>query len=507
MRKKGFFSKIDLSVASKYVYPRSRASILYIGAALTLLCVSILAYNFLFGQATLLTSGPLSPAHATLSNDCMHCHAEFSRVNDAQCAVCHEKYGDAVGIHTFRAHYLYRTDDYSRVFTRENEQNCAQCHREHQTQPASLLHVDDAACVVCHQFGTFNQNHPPFAFEQQIGGERAGINFNHIPHVQEIQHRKNIVDLEAACMQCHLPTADGAAFQAIDFDVNCSACHLLGAESTAWLPVKNTDRTPGVLTLDALKQNERAVYENIRPIDEGAFARRRRGQQIRKSAVTHKDAWILANLALLRREIYPGLGLADLLATTAADPLSTEKRALYDEALNKLQMAEKSLRAGAGPSLQSELSTIRQYLDDIASRLSDPTTVLDGSKWRLSPALENPDFSPKTIASYQILISDLTQPCQKCHFIKYASLVRVQKDQRILQRAEFNHRTHIIQQSCFECHNEIRFPEFGQNADSLAQATDVATTQNVPGIEKCQTCHKSDAVSNRCITCHRFHPN
>jgi hypothetical protein len=46
-------------------------------------------------------------------------------------------------------------------------------------------------------------------------------------------------------------------------------------------------------------------------------------------------------------------------------------------------------------------------------------------------------------------------------------------------------------------------------ADSLAMAKviDRSSIQNVPKIESCTECHNSSESSNRCVTCHYFHPN
>ena len=54
----------------------------------------------------------------------------------------------------------------------------------------------------------------------------------------------------------------------------------------------------------------------------------------------------------------------------------------------------------------------------------------------------------------------------------------------------------MLQQECRDCHSGI----LNDNAD---QAED----QNIPGIEKCRSCHNSQGVSSRCVTCHAFHPD
>ena len=39
------------------------------------------------------------------------------------------------------------------------------------------------------------------------------------------------------------------------------------------------------------------------------------------------------------------------------------------------------------------------------------------------------------------------------------------------------------------------------------ESMDHSAIQNIPTIETCQNCHRTDAASDRCTTCHAFHPN
>jgi uncharacterized membrane protein len=85
--------------------------------------------------------------------------------------------------------------------------------------------------------------------------------------------------------------------------------------------------------------------------------------------------------------------------------------------------------------------------------------------------------------------------------------VRVQRDQQVLRRAQFNHRAHIVQRRCLECHTEIPIIAQADSAKAVPASLDRAAIQNIPGIENCRVCHNANETSNRCVTCHYFHPN
>ena len=90
------------------------------------------------------------------------------------------------------------------------------------------------------------------------------------------------------------------------------------------------------------------------------------------------------------------------------------------------------------------------------------------------------------------------------------TIARVQEDQRTLRRAEFNHRAHIIEVRCLECHTRIPITENLDASISLYEidpASDHAGILNLPGIEVCRECHNPRLASDRCTTCHLFHPD
>jgi uncharacterized membrane protein len=77
----------------------------------------------------------------------------------------------------------------------------------------------------------------------------------------------------------------------------------------------------------------------------------------------------------------------------------------------------------------------------------------------------------------------------------------------VLHRAEFNHRAHILDRRCLECHVEIPIADALDANTKIDILKDKSSIQNVPKKENCVECHTSTAASNRCVTCHFMHPN
>jgi hypothetical protein len=104
-------------------------------------------------------------------------------------------------------------------------------------------------------------------------------------------------------------------------------------------------------------------------------------------------------------------------------------------------------------------------------------------------------------------------PCRLCHEIAAGGVIAaVQSDQRILRLAEFDHSAHVLQSQCVDCHNEIPIPPktggaSTQGKPKIDRSKDKAETQNIPRIDNCVQCHNPKAASDRCVTCHVFHPH
>lgn len=517
-KKKGTFGDLRLAVARKYIFPAPRRAMMAAGG---LACLAILAYyviDFYFLKSNVAASGPLSSFHANFEKDCAACHQSFNAATNAKCSVCHEKTGDEVGVYTFASHYIYRSGDGRRIKDGGNkfsakEEDCAVCHQEHLGRAAAITNVSDAQCLSCHVYGSFNKNHPQFQFTAQKIADDTTLAFTHIRHVKEVVKREKLADIERACLYCHNPQPDGERFAAIDFDTHCSACHLTGSIATPALKMKSADNplAPGVETLEAMRRrggpgmawafNSNPNEFQIKP-----------GNRMVKSPVRHQDPWILENLKMIRRALHPtnNLELADLLKASGKNPAQNGamvSMAVYQEALQALENYAAGLRGRPEPEVQKDLIKIDSLLKVTRHRMRRQTNLISNGKFLLPPNSVNPNLAPDQVTSMKELAESLTQPCRECHTIANASVVRVQKDQQILRRAQFNHRAHIVQRRCLECHAEIPIVAKADSAKTVPASLDRAAIQNIPGIENCRVCHNANETSNRCVTCHYFHPN
>ena len=501
---KGFYSDVPLGVAKKYLYPSSRRSMLLWGGLAAGLLAIFAAADFRWRGARFLSNGPVSSAHATFEQDCAACHTPFGEVSSDSCSVCHEKYGDEIGVYSFASHYLYRSNDFQRLKTSEHETTCAACHTEHLGRAAEITRIDDGRCLPCHDFGSFNREHPQFDFVAEGIPDDDALAFTHIHHTREVMERQGLVDVERACLYCHNPRPDGQSFEVIDFDRHCDACHLTAATTTARLPVEGPD-APGVVTLASLVEQQEpgtrwALFANPNEY-------RQVGPRVSKSPVHHNDEWILYNLRRLRRQLYPDAGLAELLRASA-DVDAGDVEILYREAVSTLQDYAVGLRSRPEPEIQAELARIEKLLTGVEQALVDPYTPLDETEFLLALDEPRPDLAADAVAELEDLVDQLTQPCQQCHAIEQATIARVQDDQDVLDRAEFNHRAHVLQVRCLECHTEIPIANALEgDVQSGESPVDQAAIQNLPRIEVCQECHQPEVSSNRCVTCHEFHPD
>ncbi len=108
-------------------------------------------------------------------------------------------------------------------------------------------------------------------------------------------------------------------------------------------------------------------------------------------------------------------------------------------------------------------------------------------------------FRHKNLAA----LANFKNKCSMCHIVSGGRVAPVQHNQRIFTRAEFNHQPHLLIQPCLGCHTGIPITRDMPGSP----ISDQSATLNIPKIVNCQTCHKSGATSNDCITCHEFHPN
>lgn len=501
---KGNFGPTRLSVSERYVRPISRGGMLGLGLAVALALAVVGWIDHLWSGSRLLSGGPLSSAHAMLETDCAACHTAFEAVSDEACSTCHEKLGDDLGRYSLAAHTLYRSSDFERLAAPEHEPACADCHLEHGGRDVPPISVVDATCGTCHERSAFADDHPDFAFTQNPAGDDAALAFAHGHHVREVMERLALADVERACLECHRPDPAGRGFEPIAFDTSCDACHLDNTLATPRLTVAGGPGEVGVETLEAVRSRGAPGSDWAYYLDPGELRPAAGGRLVSKSPLHHRDPWVLHNLRRLRRLLYPDAGVADLLVASAAtEPGRTSE--LYHEAVDTLEDWARGLRGTADPEVQGQLTRVDHLLVEIRRALDDPTTPLDPTELLL--ALDQPaEVEPEVAEEIDLLVADLTANCTVCHRLDRLTIARVEENQRTMRRAEFNHRAHIIQRRCLDCHGELPILEAVSGAE-IEPERDRAELYNLPRIETCRECHQGGLTADSCTTCHLFHPD
>ena len=484
------------------------------GLALGGVAAILVLFEFGFGSDELPASRRLASAHAMLDGNCAACHTSAESVSSLKCASCHEQFTAEAGAFGFPAHYVYASLAEARAYPRENETSCAACHLEHRGRGADLRSTaTDRQCTACHAVPGFG-SHPEFDFAAEAIADDAGLSFQHIPHVEYVLDESELTSPEETCLSCHELDFEGRGFLPIRFDSACSTCHLTGDIESAELPVQpagtsllRTGDGPSVLrlgveTIEAMRRRLGPVEDRVHAvspidfeIDTGTLV---------KTEIAHADPWILENLRRLRRVMYPSAGLADLLRTSADVPVTGRSR-LYDEALATARSYTESLHGRGNERIHEAALEFERMVGTLERQIADPRARLDDAPFGLGPA--NPRLTKAQFAEIDAFAERLTEPCRKCHTVSQATIRRVQADQSVLRRARFDHGPHVIQRGCLDCHERIPVAGHAGNRRRVSANLDSATIQNVPGIATCQQCHAEGLVSDRCVTCHEFHPS
>jgi hypothetical protein len=547
--RKGFFGVLALPVLrGRYQGLRVRPGLWLAGLIPVLILGAIVVADYLARDAVLLSNGPLSTNHAREELDryatsdeeaehsqdkCAQCHLfdrsgglPIGRLPSEKCTACHGKLQERLNVYTYAAHYVYRSNDLGRREQPETsamETECAACHPEHLGREASITDVPDSRCVPCH-FASFD-DHPEFEFADSTRPGRSGelpdagsLRFTHVKHLCEVMIRAGTTDLERACVFCHNAQPDGRNFQPIDFERHCTWCHFDTPEATEAVSLASGDRF-GVRTAKQIRDQGGLGTSWTNFIGDGEFEIV--AGDVKKLAVYHQDPWILHNLRELRKLAREPAPHADLLvASPDLPPGGTPEirreqvRELYEEALDTLALYSRELGTLDDRQAQQQISLIERYAADLRNALRDPAVVLDPTSFALG-AVRLP--SPE-LGQVDRVVGELTRRCaEECHVVSDQSVTRVQKDQRILRRAEFDHRAHVLDAGCLDCHAMIpieeRLPEAMREATKAGQCSqpevpsDRAETQNLPRLATCKDCHTPTGAGERCVTCHYFHPN
>lgn len=514
-RKKGSFGPVRLPVSKNYIFPRSRRLMMLIGGGVSLVVLLYFLFSaFLMGD-TFSSPGDLSSNHARFESECAKCHKSVSGIVSSKCSTCHEKTNDGLGVYTYAAHYLYRSESPARIEPAHakhmgSEGTCATCHPEHRGNDAPITEVPDARCTACHEFSGFNSGHPEFEFARSKTPDDSTLLFTHVRHtkfvLEDLQKRTGNAYLEKACLYCHTPQPDGKSFKPLDFDAHCGSCHLTTSSTTPSLVIKNSgDPTvPGVETLSMIQQRRGpgtvwAFYTNPNEFTMSG------ANKVTKSPVYHRDPWILENLKQLRQALYGDLGISELLMAQRSGMSKTNREA-YTEAIATLRGYVTGLRSRPEPEVQAELTTIDSLLRLAQDRALSPGMALPDKLF--SSMMTAPNLTPEQKTDFEDFALKLTRPCLTCHAVQQAAILGVKSSQRTLSRAEFDHRAHILDKRCVECHTEIPIERALVQKDTTGVALlDRSSTHNIPQIANCFECHKSGEASNTCVTCHFMHPN
>lgn len=475
--------------ASAYLYaePLLRYWKIALIIALALCAYFLLDLNLTGGRA--MQAGALSSSHANFGENCAKCHTPFGQVEDAKCSICHEKQSTihnlrSTGFYSFQAHYVYRSDSLARAErtrTKHAEQPCRACHMEHRGRDTKLARVSNARCANCH-FEDFAEDHPNFQFARTSAPDDSALKFTHIKHVREVrkgqgkrqrawgrgqkskfQNQKS--EIESACYFCHEPEFDGKLFKPISFEQHCAACHLTNT-LTPPLAIASKNEGEGVMTLTELRERNEVSTQWARAANPNEF--RVLGETRIVKRVAHRDPWVLWHLE-------QGAG---------------GKEQTTNNQLFNLQFTVAILRMTQDSALHAQLTRV----DTVLRKLQNSKT----------PKLRH-SINPPIQSAFHPLAEKIAKPCVECHTLSGAGVLPVNGEQEVLRRANFDHRAHIVQAQCLDCHFKIDVEKVAPDT-LLSIRQDRSSVQNLPEIDKCWQCHAEEKATRDCARCHEFHP-
>ena len=212
------------------------------------------------------STGKLSNAHASLSNNCGACHQQaFVSVTDTSCQACHTP--AALPDHAAPARMAIGRQPEAGVMGAAHSAfnlppgRCTSCHKEHEGE-ATVMTVAESFCTDCHAGLTSRltdtavanvpgwAKHPDFratlvtapaaenpVFTRSVlagAQERSGLIYPHDIHQSATNAVANMArkqrlpvggDGALPCSYCHTADAGKVRFKPIDMEANCGACH------------------------------------------------------------------------------------------------------------------------------------------------------------------------------------------------------------------------------------------------------------------------------------------
>ena len=279
-----------------YLFPRGKWAYLVPSLVLGGGLLALLLLLQAAGARRPLAPGGVISRHAPIEARCEECHTARSGASDLRCQRCHDPSG--AGRLTNGVHVLFGSGD-ARKAAAAPTIACARCHVEHRGRDARLAAVDEVQCAQCH-FRSFSA-HPEFAVLRAKSAEAPGLKFGHdsaepgkfAGHLAEVAKTKS-VRIERSCAECHQRSADQRDFTPVSFDLHCASCHAKDGSLGTVDPVPQEDALPP----------EQIAALGVRVAFRPEEFQTGRGK-VGRSAVHHKDEWVIFNLRKLRREIDP----------------------------------------------------------------------------------------------------------------------------------------------------------------------------------------------------------
>jgi predicted CXXCH cytochrome family protein len=290
-----------------------------------------------FHADTMWSSGKLSVAHQSLSNNCQACHVKkFESVTDATCKTCHKDVND----HADHAKLARAKEapgmggsikaSFKSAFG-VPEGGCVECHTEHEGAEA-MPRTAQAFCTDCHasldkrvtetklanasDFGTGHPQLQAWVTSNPGGAKREtqrvtlagnvyednGLKFTHDQHLSSNNSVARMVRTMQGdqgwgsaleCKDCHEASADGTRFKPVEMEQSCAMCHNLAFDE-----IGGTLRTLRHGQPAQVEADIRAVYRSTlpdRPFNLSGMARRRPGNYVetetRQDYIIGARAW------------------------------------------------------------------------------------------------------------------------------------------------------------------------------------------------------------------------
>ncbi len=395
----------------------------------------------------ILSSGPLSAAHAVLGKKCGVCHVTTlgifrAKVSDDACTKCH----DAPAHHADQVAFKV---------------SCGSCHIEHRGS-LRLASTEDATCTQCHaelrsrggnlQFvraiKNFDNEHPEFAALRSGARDPGQIKLNHCAHL-----RPNLAGptspVQMDCQDCHrVGDTDAnwpyAASETISVSSSQSASRALtgGADTRAdvkhshshdyMLPISYVNQCAGCHVKD-LQFDKR--FDQAAPHDKPEIVQAFLVQKYSEYFASHPGA--------LSEAVAPGRNLPGSISASVAQSHVPVPRTRGEWMDQQIMLADRLL------------------------------------------------FDKGCKLCHVMIGGNSAEPKESLPMVAKSSILT-----RWFLHAEFSHDSHRPL-TCTACHS--RAPESRETSDIL-----------LPGIASCRSCHEDagprhDAASGRCSECHTYH--